>query len=34
MLDPFKLITVFLHEASHATACKLAGGKVSAIPSH
>lgn len=30
ILDPFKLITVFLHEASHATACKLTGGKVSA----
>jgi hypothetical protein len=28
VLDPFKLITVFLHEASHATACKLTGGKV------
>lgn len=28
MLLPFKLITVFLHEASHATACKLTCGKV------
>ncbi|KAH8975763.1 hypothetical protein BDL97_01G176700 [Sphagnum fallax] len=28
ILDPFKLITVFLHEASHATACKLTCGKV------
>lgn len=30
ILAPFKLITVFLHEASHATACKLTCGKVSA----
>jgi len=28
VLLPFKLITVFLHEASHATACKLTCGKV------
>jgi hypothetical protein len=28
ILAPFKLITVFLHEASHATACKLTCGKV------
>lgn len=28
VLTPFKLITVFLHEASHATACKLTCGKV------
>jgi hypothetical protein len=34
VLDPFKLITVFLHEASHATACKLTGGKVSATSRH
>lgn len=28
MLTPFKLITVFLHEASHAIACKLTCGEV------
>lgn len=28
MLTPFKLITVFLHEASHAIACKLTCGHV------
>jgi hypothetical protein len=27
-LTPFKLITVFLHEASHAVACKLTCGDV------
>lgn len=29
LLTPFKLITVFLHEASHAVACKLTCGDVS-----
>lgn len=28
LLRPFKLVTVFLHEASHAIACKLTCGKV------
>ena len=28
LLTPFKLITVFLHEASHAIACKLTCGQV------
>ncbi|KAF2597153.1 hypothetical protein F2Q68_00008450 [Brassica cretica] len=28
LLTPFKLITVFLHEASHAVACKLTCGDV------
>lgn len=28
LLTPFKLITVFLHEASHAIACKLTCGEV------
>ncbi|KAH9722779.1 hypothetical protein KPL70_006838 [Citrus sinensis] len=28
LLKPFKLVTVFLHEASHAIACKLTCGKV------
>ncbi|KAK4393611.1 hypothetical protein Sango_1831900 [Sesamum angolense] len=29
LLTPFKLITVFLHEASHAIACKLTCGEIS-----
>jgi hypothetical protein len=29
LLTPFKLITVFLHETSHALACKLTCGDVS-----
>lgn len=33
VLLPFKLITVFLHEASHATACKLTCGKVCHVDS-
>ncbi|KAI4324654.1 hypothetical protein MLD38_030122 [Melastoma candidum] len=28
LLKPFKLVTVFLHEASHAIACKLTCGSV------
>jgi hypothetical protein len=28
LLRPFKLVTVFLHEASHAIACKLTCGHV------
>ncbi|CAI9091571.1 OLC1v1026636C1 [Oldenlandia corymbosa var. corymbosa] len=31
---PFKLITVFLHEASHAIACKLTGGHVEGMQIH
>ena len=31
LLKPFKLITVFLHETSHALACKLTCGDVSHI---
>ncbi|KAE8696904.1 aminotransferase ALD1-like [Hibiscus syriacus] len=31
LLRPFKLITVFLHEASHAVACKLTCGHVEGI---
>ncbi|CAA7410433.1 unnamed protein product [Spirodela intermedia] len=31
LLTPFKLITVFLHEASHAIACKLTCGRVDGI---
>eukprot|EP00897_Mesotaenium_endlicherianum_P006180 jgi/Mesen1/5590/ME000281S04649 len=31
VLMPFKLITIFLHELSHATACILTGGKVDGI---
>ena len=31
LLTPFKLITVFLHETSHALACKLTCGDVSHI---
>lgn len=31
LLTPFKLITVFLHEASHAIACVLTCGKVEGI---
>ncbi|XP_022893488.1 uncharacterized protein LOC111407985 [Olea europaea var. sylvestris] len=34
LLTPFKLITVFLHEASHAIACKLTCGKVEGIQVH
>jgi len=33
-LTPFKLITVFLHEASHAIACKLTCGHVEGIKVH
>ncbi|XAR51534.1 hypothetical protein NMG60_11006184 [Bertholletia excelsa] len=33
-LTPFKLITVFLHEASHAIACKLTCGQVEGIQVH
>ncbi|GMN56749.1 hypothetical protein TIFTF001_025866 [Ficus carica] len=32
LLRPFKLVTVFLHEASHAIACKLTCGKVASVP--
>jgi hypothetical protein len=32
LLTPFKLITVFLHETSHALACKLTCGDVSQTP--
>ncbi|KAK7840524.1 hypothetical protein CFP56_016617 [Quercus suber] len=31
LLKPFKLVTVFLHEASHAVACKLTCGHVEGI---
>ncbi|SBT79927.1 peptidase, putative [Plasmodium malariae] len=31
ILEPFKLLTVFLHEFSHASACWLTGGKVKGI---
>ncbi|RDX71486.1 hypothetical protein CR513_49159 [Mucuna pruriens] len=34
LLTPFKLITVFLHEASHAIACWLTCGKVEGIQVH
>ncbi|KAK8478847.1 hypothetical protein V6N13_004477 [Hibiscus sabdariffa] len=34
LLTPFKLITVFLHEASHAVACKLTCGHVEGIKVH
>ncbi|GLU10781.1 hypothetical protein SLE2022_275650 [Rubroshorea leprosula] len=34
LLMPFKLITVFLHEASHAIACKLTCGDVEGIQVH
>ncbi|THG23774.1 hypothetical protein TEA_011664 [Camellia sinensis var. sinensis] len=34
VLTPFKLITVFLHEASHAIACKLTCGQVEGIKVH
>ncbi|GMN28103.1 hypothetical protein TIFTF001_001926 [Ficus carica] len=34
LLTPFKLITVFLHEASHALACKLTCGDVEGIQVH
>ncbi|XP_021804325.1 uncharacterized protein LOC110748680 [Prunus avium] len=34
ILTPFKLITVFLHEASHAIACILTCGKVEGIQVH
>ncbi|KAH9778729.1 hypothetical protein KPL71_007441 [Citrus sinensis] len=34
LLKPFKLVTVFLHEASHAIACKLTCGKVEGIQVH
>ncbi|GMJ01250.1 hypothetical protein like AT1G67060 [Hibiscus trionum] len=34
VLTPFKLITVFLHEASHAVACKLTCGHVEGIKVH
>ncbi|WRX22172.1 hypothetical protein QQP08_014659 [Theobroma cacao] len=34
VLMPFKLITVFLHEASHAIACKLTCGHVEGIQVH
>ncbi|KAA8530582.1 hypothetical protein F0562_005291 [Nyssa sinensis] len=34
LLTPFKLITVFLHEASHAIACKLTCGQVDGIQVH
>ncbi|KAL7131807.1 hypothetical protein ABFS83_12G029900 [Erythranthe nasuta] len=34
LLTPFKLITVFLHEASHAIACKLTCGEVEGIEVH
>ncbi|CAN6445260.1 unnamed protein product [Victoria cruziana] len=33
-LTPFKLITVFLHEASHAIACKLTCGEVLGMKVH
>ncbi|SBT77937.1 peptidase, putative [Plasmodium ovale] len=31
ILEPFKLLTVFLHEFSHASACWLTGGRVKGI---
>ncbi|KAL9438229.1 hypothetical protein AB3S75_023991 [Citrus x aurantiifolia] len=34
LLKPFKLVTVFLHEASHAIACKLTSGKVEGSQVH
>ncbi|KAL8150588.1 hypothetical protein V2J09_020396 [Rumex salicifolius] len=34
LLMPFKLVTVFLHEASHAVACKLTCGHVEGIQVH
>ncbi|URE22724.1 hypothetical protein MUK42_16849 [Musa troglodytarum] len=34
LLTPFKLITVFLHETSHALACKLTCGDVEGIQVH
>ncbi|XP_021643923.1 uncharacterized protein LOC110637868 isoform X2 [Hevea brasiliensis] len=34
LMTPFKLITVFLHEASHAIACKLTCGQVEGIQVH
>ncbi|KAG6394373.1 hypothetical protein SASPL_144957 [Salvia splendens] len=34
LLTPFKLITVFLHEASHAIACKITCGEVEGIQVH
>ncbi|XP_030952616.1 uncharacterized protein LOC115975782 [Quercus lobata] len=34
LLTPFKLITVFLHEASHAVACILTCGRVEGIKVH
>ncbi|KAL2499433.1 hypothetical protein Adt_24983 [Abeliophyllum distichum] len=34
LLTPFKLITVFLHEASHAIACKLTCGEVEGMQVH
>ncbi|KAK3440466.1 hypothetical protein EUGRSUZ_B00733 [Eucalyptus grandis] len=34
LLKPFKLVTVFLHEASHAIACKLTCGHVEGIQVH
>nr|GEW65007.1 hypothetical protein CTI12_AA197940 [Tanacetum cinerariifolium] len=34
LLTPFKLITVFLHEASHAIACKLTCGEVMGMEVH
>ncbi|XP_044468845.1 uncharacterized protein LOC123198241 isoform X1 [Mangifera indica] len=34
LLTPFKLITVFLHEASHAIACKLTCGDVEGMEVH
>ncbi|KAJ4707085.1 Peptidase M50B-like protein [Melia azedarach] len=34
LLTPFKLITVFLHEASHAIACKLTCGDVEGMQVH
>ncbi|KAL5726095.1 hypothetical protein ACHQM5_009165 [Ranunculus cassubicifolius] len=34
LITPFKLITVFLHEASHAIACKLTCGDVEGMEVH
>ncbi|OIW10060.1 hypothetical protein TanjilG_32800 [Lupinus angustifolius] len=34
LLRPFKLVTVFIHEASHAIACKLTCGHVEGIQVH
>ncbi|XP_022134662.1 uncharacterized protein LOC111006879 isoform X1 [Momordica charantia] len=34
LLKPFKLVTVFLHEASHAIVCKLTCGHVEGIQLH